>query len=433
MKTTLLLSLFLTALSSAAPNDARSSGEALAACLTLVEVTDVVLAQNPSIKEALAKWDATRQRVTQAAAWDDLRVSGMSRVSRFVTVPRNAFTDQSISVEQAIPISGKNRVRARVAAAEAVAAFEEVRRQQIGAVTKARVAYFRLMNAYAQRDLNEKNIVSLQQIAEIGRSKYEVGTQTAAEVLMAETEASKLLEAQRDIENTIATNQSALNVMMDRDAFAPLATPEPVVLNSNIEMGAALRAATLRRRPEMVTARAALDAQASLVQLARRAWVPDPSLTVQSQRYNDAAQVVSEVGAGISFNVPWGNARKYSAGVSEARAKRAAAQHALEQTESESIGLLRDALQKVETAHHHVELFNDRLLPQARQTFEASQFEYESGQSTFSAWIGAQRSLRDLEAEARNHLADYQIALAEIESVVGTDLGIFHPQTKDSK
>jgi outer membrane protein, heavy metal efflux system len=180
-------------------------------------------------------------------------------------------------------------------------------------------------------------------------------------------------------------------------------------------------------------ARAVLDAQSSMVQLARRAWVPDPSITVQGERYNDAAQVLSEVGAGISFNVPWGNARKYSAEVSEARSNAAAAQHALDQTEKESIGLLLDALQKVETAHHHVELFGDKLLPQARQAFEASQFAYESGQSTFPAWIGAQRTLRDLEAEARNHLADYQIALAELEDVVGTDLGIFPPNKRESK
>ncbi len=429
----LLLSLFLVTVSPAAPNDAAPASGAASSRLTLEEVTDAVLARNPAVKSTLARWEASRRRVTQAAAWDDLRVSGMTRVARFVTVPRNGFTDQTISLEQSIPISGKNRSRARIAAAEAVAAFEEVRRSQIDAVTKARVAYFRLANAYAQRDLNDKNIVSLQQIAEIGRSKYEVGTQTAADVLMAETEASKLVEARRDFENTISASQSALNVLMDRDAFAAVATPVAVALHFNVSMSAELRSTILRRRPEMVKARAALDAESSKVQLAQRAWIPDPSITVQCQRYNDAAETVSEVGAGISFSVPWGNARKYSAGVSEARSNASAARHALEQTENESIGLLRDALQAVETAHHHVELFRDQLVPQARQTFEASQFGYGSGGTTFPAWIGAQRSLRDLEAEARNHLADYQIALAELEGVVGADLGIFPSNESKSK
>jgi cobalt-zinc-cadmium efflux system outer membrane protein len=429
----LLLSLLITFISSAEPNDAQPAGGAAPPRLTLEDVTDAVLAQNPAIKEALARWDATRKRVTQEAAWDDLKISGTSRVVRFVAVPRNAFTDESISVEQSIPISGKNRSRARVAVADAVAAFETVRREQLDAVTKARVAYFRLANAYAQRELNEKNLVSLQQIAEIGRSKYEVGTQSVADVLMAETEASKLLEMRGDIENAIAASQSALNVLMDRDAFAVLGTPEPVALNSTVPTSAELRATLLRRRPEIVMARAAIDAQTSNVQLAQRAWIPDPSITVQGQRYNDAAQVVSEVGAGVSFSVPWSNARKYSAGVSAARNNLAAAQHALERTENESIGRLRDALQKVETTHHHVELFRDQLLPQARQAFEASQFAYESGKAGFPEWIGAQRTLRDLEAAARNHVADYQAAFADLEGVVGADLGIFHLKKEESK
>jgi hypothetical protein len=38
-----------------------------------------------------------------------------------------------------------------------------------------------------------------------------------------------------------------------------------------------------------------------------------------------------------------------------------------------------------------------------------------------------QRNLRDMEAEARMHLTDYQTALAELESVAGADLKLFPP------
>ncbi len=163
--------------------------------------------------------------MTQEGAWDDLKVSGTSKVQRYVDIPPNAFTDQALSVEQAIPISGKNRVRGRIAAAEAVAAFEFLRRQELDAIMKARTAYFRLANAYAQIELNRRNYTSLTQIAEISRSRYEVGTQNAADVLMSETEAAKLLESRRDLERNVANAQSQLNVLMNRDAFASLARP----------------------------------------------------------------------------------------------------------------------------------------------------------------------------------------------------------------
>src|SRR4029077_4721225 len=120
---------------------------------------------------------------------------------------------------------------------------------------------------------------------------------------------------------------------------------------------------------------------------------------------------------------------KYSAAVREAKENLAAAEQGVESTNAESLGFLRDGLEKVHTPGHHVELFRDKLVPQARQAFEANQFAYETGKATFLEWITAQRNLRDLEAMAQQHIADYYAALAELEAVVGADLKLF-PSTK---
>lgn len=422
MKTHTLLLLLFTTLSR--PSD-LAGGTDKPGDLSLGDVTRVVLERNPAIKEALHRWEAAKQRVIQEGAWDDPRLSGMAKVRRYVDVPPNAFADQTVSVEQAIPISGKNRVRAQIAAADAITAFEQVRRQQLDMLTKARAAYFRLANASAQIELNRKNYESLTQIAEIGRSRYEVGTQTAAEVLMSETEVAKLLEARRDLERNLATEQSQLNVLMNRDAFAPVAIRDDIPVGHREFSIANLRSATLSNRPEVRAARARIAAEEATLRLAHRAWIPDPSLKAEGQRYNDTARSLSEFDAGISFSVPWGNPRKYSAGVTEARANLSAAQAGFERTETEAIGSLRDSLQKVTTAHHHVELFRDKLVPQMRQAFQATQLSYESGKASFAEWIAVQRNLRDMESEGRMHLADYQTALAELESVVGANLDIF--------
>ena len=426
MKTHTLLFLLLTTLSlptELAAGTDEPGGPSRA--LSLREVTRVVSERNPAIREALRRWDAAKQRVIQEGAWDDLRVSGTSKVRRYVDIPPNAFTDQMVSVEQAIPISGKNRVRAQIAAADAIGAFEQVRRQQLDVLTKTRSAYFRLANAFAQIELNKKNYESLAQIAEIGRSRYEVGTQTASDVLMSETEAAKLLEVRRDLERNVATEQSQLNVLMNRDAFAPIAIRDDASVGHSEFSIATLRTTMLSNRPEVRAAKVRIAAGEATLRLAHRAWIPDPSFKVEGQRYNESGQSLSELDAGVSFSIPWGNPRKYSAGVAEARASLAAAQAALERSETEAMGSLRDALQKVSTAHHHVELFQDKLVPQMRQAFQASQLAYENGKATFSEWIAVQRNLRDMEAEARMHLTDYETALAELESVVGADLNLF--------
>ena len=390
--------------------------------LSLAEVTRHVLENNPTIKEAESRWRAAIQRMRQAYAWDDPRVAGESRVRRFVDVPPNAFMDQSLAIEQLIPVTGKNLTRGRAAAAEAVSAFEEARRVQLDVIAKARATYFQLANAYDQLEINDKNLTSLKQIADISRSRYEAGLETAANALIAETDYSKLQETRRDLERNLSDAQSQLNTLMNRDAFAPLGVPAAASVDHAHLSVTRLRGVTLAQRPEVQMAHAKIDAQKSKLQLAQRAWIPDPALMVKGQRYNDAAEAVSELDAGVSFTVPWVNPGKYSAGVREARANLAAAEQGLEREQKEALRLLRDQLAKIETFHHHVELFGDKLVPQSRQAFEATRLSYESGKATFLDWISAQRNLRDIEAMGREHLAHYQMAVAELEAVIGADI-----------
>jgi cobalt-zinc-cadmium efflux system outer membrane protein len=419
----LLFYLSLVSISRAESGDAGS--EAQRARISLGEVTSIVLANNPAIQQALRRWSAAKARVTQEAAWDDLKVGGSSRAARFVDIAPNSFTDQILSVEQVIPLTGKNLARARAAAADALVIYEQARREQLDVVAKTRASYFQLLNANAQLELNRQNLTSLREIAEVSRSRYEVGKANAAEPLAGEVEASKLLESEQDILRNISTEQSQLNVLMNRDAFAPLGQPEETKIRSTVPSMEQARALALANRPEIKIAQAKIDMEKSRVDLSHRNWIPDPAIKVEAQRYNDSRQAASELDAGVSFTVPWVNPGKYSAAVREAKENLAAAEHGLDQTNAESLGLLRNALEKVHTAKHHVELFKDKLVPQARQAFEANQFAYETGTASFLEWITAQRNLRDLEAMGQQHVADYYAALADLEAVVGTDLNIF--------
>jgi outer membrane protein, heavy metal efflux system len=432
MKTTTLSLLLATSLvlrSQIAADGGEDGAGSLR--LSLAELTRIVRENNPAIKEAEHRWRAAVQRVRQAYAWDDPRVAGESRVRRFVDVPPNAFTDQTLAIEQLIPVTGKNLARGRGAAADALSAFEEARRVQLDVIAKARATYFQLTNAYDQLEINNKNLTSLKQIADISRSRYETGLETAANALIAETDYSKLQETRTDLERNLSDALSQLNALMDRDAFAPLGPPAETTITVPELSATRLRAIAMAQRPEVLIARAKIDGEKSKLQLAQRAWIPDPALMVKGQRYNDAAEAVSEFDAGVSFTVPWVNPAKYSAGVRESRANLAAAEQGFEREQKEALRLLRDQLAKIETFHHHVELFGDKLVPQAQQAFEATRLSYESGKATFLDWISAQRNLRDIEAMGREHLAHYQMAIAELEAVIGAN--IYSPAPLSSK
>ena len=224
-----------------------------------------------------------------------------------------------------------------------------------------------------------------------------------------------------------------MNVLLNRDPFASLGQPASDLPSAAAISTERIRDLILSNRPELRMAQATITAAKAKVELAKREWIPDPVLSLQAQRYNDASQAVSEVDAGISFSVPWFNGKKYRAGEREAQAELEAARTALEGAQTEAVGLLRDQLNKIETLHHHVELFRDRLIPTARQTLDTNRAGYQSGKVGFQELVTSERSLRDFESTQRQHLADYQVALAELEALVGADLSLFPAEKATSK
>jgi Outer membrane efflux protein len=225
------------------------------------------------------------ERIPKEAAWEDPKLNFRSLLGRFVQIPANGFTDQTVSIEQTIPLSGKNRSRERAAAAEAVA----------------------------------------------------------------------------DLEQKRSDDEAALKVLMNGDAFGSLERPalqEVHVVNLDARE---LRSQILLNNPEVLRANAQLAAAQSRYQLAKREWVPDPTVSIQADHYNAGSQFASEVSGGVSISLPWFNEKKYSANEREALDQVTAAQDTLDGVKNEALGRLKDQLQKIQTLHHHATVRTSRL------------------------------------------------------------------------
>jgi outer membrane protein, heavy metal efflux system len=419
MKTIYQLPLFLilssiTRAEQAGDNQRLSTGR-----FSKSELISIVLRDNPMVKASRAKWEMMRARVPQARAWEDLRAGGDFRVERSVSIPPNSFMDQTAMLEQEVPISGKNLSRGRTATAEARAAFEDFRRAELDVIMRARVAYARLANGYAQLEVNRRNTDLLDQFVQISRSRYETGAATQADVLIAQTDAAKLLEMRADLERQISEAQSALNVLMNRPAQSAIGQPSAPAFAGQTLSLRTLQNMALAQRPELQRAQNRLEAERFRVELARRQWFPDPALNVKAQRYNDAAQAISEVDVGVSFPLPWLNQTKYKSGILEAQKSIEGASHELDGVRTETLGLVRDQLKKIQTAANQYELYRDSILPVARQTVDASRSAYEANTGGFLQLITARRTLQDAESAALNHLVDYEVALAELDAIIG--------------
>src|SRR5260370_16572802 len=104
-----------------------------------------------------------------------------------------------------------------------------------------------------------------------------------------------------------------MNGLMTSDPFAPLGHPGVIGATPLPAPPERLRQLVLANRPEVREAQTKVTAARAKLELAKREWIPDPTVSLDAERYNAASQVVSQVGGGVSFNIPWFNGKKYRA------------------------------------------------------------------------------------------------------------------------
>lgn len=387
--------------------------------LSQQDMIAVVLRENASLKAVRAKWEMMKKRVPQARAWEDTMV-GLD-VQRTGTTRFDTYTDNEWMALQAIPISGKNLSRGRIAHSEALETFEEFRRAELDVTSRAKAAYSKLSGAYAQLEINGRNQDLLKQMVEISRAKYEVGTQSQADVLLAQTDLARLSETRAMIEQDISEQQTQLNVLMNRPARAPLGRPGPPVFKVRDIYSDSLEATALASRPEILMAQRKIEAEKGRVQLAKRQWIPDPQIQVKARQFNGTVGI-QEYDTGIFFSVPWMNVSKYSAGVAEAEKSLESAQREYDAASNEVLGLVRDQVKKIETIAQNYRLYHNRIVPLANETVQSTRSSYEADKTSFLELITARRTLQDVDLSALNYLTNYQVALSELEAIIGGNI-----------
>jgi outer membrane protein TolC len=395
---------------------------------TLSGILSVVRENNPTLKAARANWEAMKAQVPQARAWED-PMFGLN-AERMATTNFADYTDLAWMLSQTIPVSGKNVSRGRAAIAAAGGAYQTLRRAEYDIISRTRVAYFKLSAAYSQLGINRRNETLLKQMTDITRSKYEVGGQSQADLLTAETELAKVTEQSADIERDIAEQESQLNVLMNRPAQTKLGQPSTLTFDELRLSAEKIRDLALAHRPEIGIAEKKSEAEKARLQLAHREWIPEPQLRIEARQFKDTPGNITEYDTGIAFSIPWVNFAKYSAGVREAKQNLEAAKQEYEAARMEALGMVRDQLKKIDTNAHHYELYRDKIVPLAQQAVHAALSDYESNSTGFVELITARRSAQEAESTTVDHLTNYRVAVAELEAIIGADP---RSQTRSSK
>jgi len=265
----------------------------------------------------------------------------------------------------------------------------------------------------------------LARMQDVAQVKYASGLVSQQDVLKAQLALSRIEDELTRLRRNMVTVKSRLNRLLNRPPAAEL--PEPRAELPDFELGDVQRYFELARgkRPELSLARAAIEKAVRGKRLAKREYFPDLTLSLQYVRVGerpmptlpengkDAALIKAAINVPLWFG-------KLRAGVKEAVAKLSMARHKKEAVEISISSEVQDAYERVDTARDLVTLYESVIIPQAEQTFQASEVGYQTGEVDFLNYLDSERMLLAAKKAYYAVVADLGKQLAYFERTLGT-------------
>jgi outer membrane protein TolC len=364
---------------------------------------------------------AQRRKISQARALPDPQVSvgWMGNATPFSVQQGDPSSYRSVGAMQMLPYPGKLRLKGEIAGKEmeAGAADYEAVRRKVASQAKATFFDYFYYDKALQVALKDKNL--LQQLSKISEARYRVGKAMQQDVLKSQTEVSMLLQKITILEQQRAVAQARLNLLMARSPESPLPPADDVALTPSSRSLDDLYRLAEKNSPMLQREQRMVERNQIAVNLAEKEYRPDLSVGFMYQQRPDLPDMK---GATFTINVPVFYRGKQREGVRQAQEEVIAAQKSREDRANETRFEIKQAYLAAKAARDLADLYTKAVVPQSSLTLESSMSAYQVGSNDFLTVLSNFSTLLNYETDYYRQVADYNMALAQIESLVGIEL-----------
>ncbi|ALC16622.1 outer membrane protein TolC [Desulfuromonas soudanensis] len=392
--------------------------------MTLDALVEAAIEKNPELQAAEMRWQMFERKVTPAQTLDDPRLgfSFSNYPIDSLQADETPMTGKEIQLSQMFPFPGKLGAKGEMAEQQALwykGAWEDGKLQL---AQKVKDAWYRLYYQDKAIAITQQNIDILDDFIRLTETKYEVGTGLQQDVLKAQVERSKLMDRLFTLRQQRFTVLADINTLLSRPSTSPTNPAEALDMTPVEPSLEALQELSQQKRPLYVSYQSLIDRFESQRKLARLDYYPDFNVwagyRLREEVDGDPAKGTDFVSAGVSINLPiW--RQKRSETVAEAELGIRMARRQYDDFRNRVHFTLSDAYAQMEKNRDLVALFKTGIIPQARQTFEASLAAYQVGDVDFLNLLDSLLTLYRYEIDYHRVLADYQRNVAQLEAAAG--------------
>lgn len=391
---------------------------------SLSQYLDVAIAHDASIAAARHRWESLRSRVPAAGTWPDPELAYGYFFSPVET--RVGAQNQKLGLFQKIPWPKRLSEQRSHAEARAEAVWYEYLATMRERVSAAKAAWIRLASLDARIDVLGRQLSLVEEALTTLDSHLASGRAALADRSLMRQQLTRL-EAR--LLALHGGRESALAVVRrfasDVDGVY---APSLEALETRPLPGRARLVRALLDNSEPLLARSAeVRAAERAREVARLEGYPDITLGVEYTQVNDSTFATppdngqDAIMGSIRISLPiWRD--KYDAIERSARHALAAAAARERATRDDLIENLGQAHARAVALARQVRLYENQLLPQTRETFEATLAGFGSGRRDALRWIEAQRDLLDAEMGRVRLAGEALLAITEIERIAAIEL-----------
>lgn len=403
-----------------------ASGGAVTA-LSEQDAVDIALTDNPGLAAIRHRARALSEIPAQEGTPPDPRLlfNIMNLPVDSFSLAQEPMTQMQLGLTQTLPFPGKLALREELAghlAAAAAADVEEARTALAAAVRRGWWEVFYIERALATVERNQS---LMRRLVAITQSQYRTGQGLQQDVLLAQLELSKLLDAEISLKAERQTAAERLNTMMGRAAGTAVALPSGVSEALPVLNDEARFQSKAAERGLMAAQAAQVEAARARVELAEKDYYPDFNLGLVY-----GARRGSGPGGGdrpdftslmFSMNLPLRTGRRQDRALDQRRAVVQRQRYALQARRIEVSEEVATAVITYRRAKEQVELLDNGILPQARQTVDSMLAGYKVNKVDFLNLVRVQIALYEYETRYWRALSEARQALASLAAAVGEE------------
>src|SRR6266550_6769811 len=395
--------------------------------LTLDECVAIALEAQPKIQATLYNYAAARYRVTQALAPLLPQLSGSVTATQSQgfgsttssSTSRQQFPDTflaQVQLSQLLFDFGKNLAATEAARKLAEVAVEDVELQRQLISLAVKEAYTNILFAQRLIRVQEQAVQRAELNLRSAKGFFDVGTRPKSDVARAEVDVANARVDLIRARNALRTAIVALNIAMAIDVDSPLQIVDNLIYQPITLDRQALRADSLRQRPEYRQAKLRAAAAEATERQTFRNFFPDVTGT---GAYGGAQTPLNESwSATLSLNWSLFDGGSRIARYQEAKANLEGARARVKSTELDIVQNVEQAEIAVEEAQERI-LAAQTLVASAQENFRLAQGRFDAGVGTILELTDAQLALTQAQNTESQALADYRIALARLDRAVG--------------